>query len=340
MSAILSPEQVAGDKAATEQKTTARRRWGVRSYRRSLVFAWLRWSRWPALVVMFAFPPASSPAQELEPRAYSPSPTGTNFLLGSYVHTTGDVVFDPSLPVKNVTAKVSSTVLAYGRTFGLLGRSASAALLLPYAWGTMSGDVAEEYRSIERSGLADMRARVTVNLLGGPALTPQEFARRTPRTLLGTSLIVVAPTGEYDATKLINISANRWAVKSELGLAVPVDRLTLEAYAAVWLFTDNADFYGGSRREQAPLASFQVHVGYTFKPRLWLAADATYYGGGNITIDGVETDGTQRNSRGGLTLSAPVGRRSSLKATWSQGFVARVGGDFSTYGLALQTVWF
>ncbi len=285
------------------------------------MFYWLRRAAGPVLLALLALQPALAPAQELEPRAYSPSPTGTNFLVASYLFTTGDVVFDPSLPFKDVKAEVNSAVAAYGRTFGLLGRSASVALLVPYAWGTMSGEVAEEFTSIERAGLADVRARVTVNLLGGPALTPREFAQRSPGTVLGTSIVVVAPTGEYDPTKLINISANRWAVKTELGLAVPVDRLTLEAYAAVWLFTDNDDFYGGSRREQAPLASFQFHAAYTFKPRLWLAADATYYGGGNITVDGVEKDDTQRNSRGGLTLSLPVGRRSSLKATWAEGFV-------------------
>lgn len=283
---------------------------------------------------------ALAPAQELEPRAYSPSPTGTNFVVASYVFSTGDVVFDPSLPFKDVKAEVSSAVVAYGRTIGLFGRSASVALLVPYAWGTMSGEVAEEFQSIERAGLADVRARVTLNLLGGPALTPREFAQRRPGTLLGTSLVVIAPTGEYDPSKLINISANRWAVKTELGLSQPAGRFTLESYAAVWLFTDNDDFYGGSRREQSPLASFQVHVGYTLRPRLWLAVDATYYGGGNITLDGDEKDDTQRNSRGGLTMSVPVGKQSSLKFSWATGFVARVGGDFATYGLAFQTVWF
>ncbi len=294
----------------------------------------------PTFLAALAILASLAPAQELEPRAYSPSPTGTNFLVASYLYTTGDVVFDPSLPFKDVMAEVHATVVGYGRTVEFLGRSASVALLVPYAWGNMSGEVAEEFRSIERAGLADVKVRVTCNLLGGPALTPREFAQRTPGTIVGTSVVVVAPTGEYDPTKLVNISANRWALKAEVGLSQPANRLTLEAYAAIWLFTDNDDFYGGSRREQAPLGSFQAHVAYTFRPRLWLAADATYYGGGNITVDGVEKDDTLRNSRGGLTLSWPVGRRSSLKATWAKGFVARVGGDFSTYGLAFQTVWF
>ena len=294
-------------------------------------------------LVLLALPallPAHAPAQELEPRAYSPSPVGANFLILSYARSAGDVIFDPSLPFSDVKAAVNSAVLAYGRVFGLCGRSASAAVLAPYAWGSMSGNVAEQFRSIERAGPADLRTRLVVNLLGGPALSPREFAQRRPRTTLGTSLLVVVPTGQYDPAKLINISANRWAVKPELGLSHPVGRFTLETYAGVWLFTDNADFYGGSRREQAPLTALQAHVGYTFKPRLWLAGDATYYAGGHTTLDGVEKQDRQESSRLGLTLAVPIGRRFSLKASWATGVAARVGGDFDTFGLAGQFLWF
>ena len=106
----------------------------------------------------------------------------------------------------------------------------------------------------------------------------------------------------------------------------------------MWLFTANDDFYGGVRREQAPLASFQVHVGYTLRPRLWLAADATDDGGGNVTLDGEEKNDAQRNSREGYTMSVPVGKRSSLKFSWATGFVARVGGDFSLTAGALTVL--
>jgi len=278
--------------------------------------------------------------QELEPRAYSPNPTGAHYVLLAYGRSSGDVVFDPSLPFSDVDAKVNSTVLLYGTTFGLFGRSASAGLVGSYAWGTMSGNVAEEFRSIRRSGLADVKARLAVNLVGGPALEPREFAKRRPRTTLGTSLIVIAPTGQYDPAKLINISANRWALKPEVGLARPVGKLMLEAYAGLWLYSDNGDFYGGSQRGQSPLGTFQSHVSYTFKPRLWVAGDATFYAGGRTTLDGVRNDDRQENSRLGLTLSLPVGRRSSLKLSLANGFTTRIGGDFDTLSVAWQTLWF
>jgi Putative MetA-pathway of phenol degradation len=278
--------------------------------------------------------------QDLEPRAYSPNPTGANFAVVTYGHSTGDVVLDTSLPIRDVEAQINSGSVAYSRTLAIGGRSASAALALPYVWGTVEGEVGEELREIRRSGLADLRLRLAVNVLGGTALAPREFAARRPRTTLGASLVFVAPTGQYDPSKLINLGSNRWSFKPELGLSHPRGKWVFELYSGVWLFTDNADFFGGSLREQQPIGTLQAHVGYTFKPRLWAAADATFYKGGRTTVDGVRNDDLQENSRFGLTLSVPLGRRHSVKAAWASGFTTRIGGDFQTLTLAWQYLWF
>jgi len=155
-------------------------------------------------------------AQEMEPRAFSVSPIGTNFLVGGYTRSTGGVSTDPSLPITNVEAVISSGILGYQRTFSLAGRTASAALLVPYVNGDVSGDVEEQSRRVSRTGLGDVRLRFTANLVGGPALTPAQFTQRTPTATLGASLTVVAPTGQYNPAHLINISSHRWAFKPEM----------------------------------------------------------------------------------------------------------------------------
>ncbi len=43
---------------------------------------------------------AAASAQQLEPRAYAPNPIDVNILGAPYVYQTGDVITDPSLPVK------------------------------------------------------------------------------------------------------------------------------------------------------------------------------------------------------------------------------------------------
>ncbi len=231
-------------------------------------------------------------------------------------------------------------IAGYGHTFPLFGHFASAAIAVPYAFGSLNGNVGEDYTKITRSGLGDLRLRFVVNLIGGPALTMKEFRTRTPETTLGFSLVVAAPTGQYSPEKLINIGQNRWAFRPEFGLSYPTGPWTLEASAGVWLFTDNTHTYPGENvRSQDPLYTFQAHVGYTFRPGLWLAIDATFYGGGLTATNGVPGDTRQSNSRAGATFSLPVARGHSIKFLAATGVSARVGSRFDTYGIAYQVLW-
>jgi hypothetical protein len=111
-------------------------------------------------------------------------------------------------------------------------------------------------------------------------------------------------------------------------------------YGGAWFYTDNDNFFRGTRREQDPITTLQAHVGYTFGPGLWLAADATYYAGGRTTVNGVQKDDRQENTRVGLTLSVPVGHGHSLKLNWSEGVSERIGTNFTTLGVTWQYTWF
>jgi hypothetical protein len=298
----------------------------------------IAWAGAAALLIAGASRDAS--AQELEPRAYSPSPLGVNFLGLSYLRSTGGVAVDPSLPLDNIDAEVNTASLVYARTFGLFGRSASIGFVLPYSRADVSGDVFKQQQAVTRTGLADPRLRLAVNLFGGPALDREEFAAREPSTTLGASLIVVAPLGKYDSDRLINLGSNRWAFKPEIGVYQPLGPWSLELYAGAWFYTDNDKFFGGVRREQEPIATLQAHVGYTFRPNLWVAADATYYAGGRSTVNGVQKDDRQENTRFGLTLSLPVAQGHSLKLNWSEGVTERIGTSFTTFGVTWQYTWF
>ena len=278
-------------------------------------------------------------AQEIEPRAYSPSPSGLNFLIAVGGHSEGGVLTDPSLPVTDIEAKVDALAVGYGRSFGLAGRSANVAFALPYIEVDASGNIGEQRASVTRAGWGDAKLRLAMNLIGGPAMTPREFSQRVPATTLGVSMSVSLPTGEYLPDKLVNIGTNRWAVKTELGLTHPIGKWLLEGYLGAWWFEENDDFFGGHRREQDPLASIQVHVSYTFKPRLWLALNTTYYECGQTTLDGVAKHDRQANSRAGLTFSTPLGKNYSLKFNWSRGATTRIGSNFTTYGIGLQYAW-
>jgi hypothetical protein len=285
----------------------------------------------------------SGPAQDLEPHAYSASPVGLNFFVLGFGYSTGSVLFDPTLPVSNVKANLNIPAVGYGRTFGLLGRQALVTAGLPYVWGDISGDVAEQRESVRRSGLADVRVKLSVNLRGNPARSRAEFARLRKRSfIVGTSVTVSAPTGQYDPAKLINIGTNRWAFKPELGISYPIKKkLDLDLYFGAWLFTHNASYFPGNQvRRQDPVTTLQAHVSYTFRPRLWVAADMTWYRGGSTTVDqGVPTE-EQNNSRAGVTFSTPIAKQQSLKVAYAAGTTARIGSDFKTITIAWQYSWF
>lgn len=122
-------------------------------------------------------------AQDLEPRAYSASPVGTSFAGIGFARSSGDISFDPSIPITNAKATLYSPAVGLGHTFGVFGRLAQLTAALPYAWGNASGDVGNQQQGLYRSGLADVRTRFSVNLWGDPAMSVEEFSKHPRRKL-------------------------------------------------------------------------------------------------------------------------------------------------------------
>jgi hypothetical protein len=280
-------------------------------------------------------------AQDLDPRAYARVPVNGTFLIGGFALSHGGVVTDPTLPITDINATVETPSLGLARSFSLFGKTAQAFAALPYSWAQVSGNVQEQARSISRAGLSDMRLRISVLVHGAPAASPLEIAKAPRRTILGTSLTVVPPTGQFFPDRLINLGANRWAFKPEFAVSHPMgQKWLLDAYAGLWLFTTNGSFYPGtSVRTQAPMGTFQAHLSYNFQRQLWAAFDATYYVGGHTTIDGLAKDDRQANARVGGTLVLPVGKRHSIKVAVSRGAIIRIGANFTTLSIGWQTGW-
>jgi hypothetical protein len=284
---------------------------------------------------------ASAAGQELEPRAYSPSPTGTTFFVVSATRSAGGVFTDPAAPLTDVDAEVGILGLAIGHTFALIGKSAMVLGVVPVTWGEASGQIGEDRRQASRRGLADPRVRLSMILSGSPPSTPAEFVRRQRQAVVGVSLTVVLPMGQYDSKKLVNLGSNRWSYKPEVGLSIPTGRWTFDAYAGVWFFSENDAYYPGfSHRRQDPVVALQGHVSYTLGRRAWIAANATWYGGGQMRVDGEPLADPYRNTRLGATWAVPVGSRQSLKVSYSAGAATRVGADFRTISGAWQLLIF
>lgn len=292
-----------------------------------------------SILLLLAVCLRAASAQEMEPRAYSRAPVGTQFVFVTYAHQAGDIFTDSSLPLDDVSINLNSMSVGYGRTFGLKGHQASATFLMPYIKGSASGTVFEERHDVTRSGLADLRARFTMNLIGSPAMQPKEFAAYKPRTVIGTSITVIAPTGQYDPARLINLSSHRWSFKPEIGISKPAGRWTLELAGGAWLFTANHDFFGGVLREQKSLLSIQGGAIYTLRRRMWISGNATFYTGGSSIVNGILNKDRQKNSRVGATFSLPLDQQQSLKIAWAKGVTTRIGGNLNSIVIGWQYMW-
>jgi hypothetical protein len=278
-------------------------------------------------------------AQDLEPRMYSNAPVGLNFLVAGYTYTDGGVSVDPSVPLEDGDIEVQTTGLGYARVLDVLGRSGKIDVIVPYSWLSGSATFRGEPQEREVEGFGDPRLRFSLNVLGAPALSFEEFQHYEQDVIVGVSLQVTAPLGQYDSDRLVNIGTNRWTVKPEIGISKSWKRLTLELATSVAFYSENDDFFGDRKLEKDPLYSIQAHAIYSIWRGVWAAFDFTYYGGGEATIDDVEAGERQENTRVGATLALPVNRYNSIKIYGSTGASARLGADFDTVGVAWQTRW-
>ena len=291
--------------------------------------------------LLFLLITTSATSQDLDPRSYLRLPTRTTTMITGFSYSRGGVVTDPTLPFTNVKADVLVGTAGVLQSFNFFGLSSSFLAVLPYSWAQASGDVGEQRSSVTRTGLADMRLRWSVLLRGGKAATVAELRNAPRKTILGFSINVIAPTGEFFPDKLVNLGTNRWSFRPELAISQPIaKRWLLDAYAGVWLFTDNKTFYPGNAiRQQDPMGAFQFHLSYNIKPTLWVAFNSTFYTGGQSTINGTVKDDRQSNVRLGFTAVVPTGKWSSLKLAVSKGAVIRIGQDFTTFNLGWQRTW-
>jgi outer membrane putative beta-barrel porin/alpha-amylase len=278
-------------------------------------------------------------AQELEPGAYQNAPIGVNVAIASYGYSTGNVLVDATLPVEGANARVHTLVLGYLRTFRLFGLSSKVDAGVGASHAHFEGFVDGEFRTRVPSGLNDPRVRLLVNLLGAPPLAPTDYVRYRQHTILGASVQVALPLGQYDPERLINLGANRWAFRPELGFSHARNRWTFEAAAGSWFFTKNEEHFGGTTLRQRPLYYAKGNVIYTFRRSLWVSASYGIANGGETLIDDVLRNDLQRNNRIGATLSLPIEGGSSLKFSYTGGLMTLRGADFDTFTVGYQYTW-
>jgi len=297
----------------------------------------------PALLLSLGSAAPQLSAQDLAPRAYVITAVHSNAITITWAFYDGGLNFNGTIPVANASGTYYVSVFSYYHSLNFFGRSANITASLPYGVGTFQGDVSEQSRSIYRSGLLDSSFRFSVNLMGGPAMQPKEFAKWKQKRLLGLSLKMVAPTGQYSGTKLVNWGSNRWAFKPEVGYSERWGHWVLDGYAGVWLYTTNAAFYAGpvtKPQNESPIGALEGHLSYDVKPRFWVSLDGNFWSGGITSLSGIRNLATkQTGSRIGGTASFPISEHQSIKVSYSSGTYIIFGGNYQNVSVAWQYSW-
>ena len=280
--------------------------------------------------------------QDLAPRAYVITPLHSNAVTLSWAFYDGGLNFTGSIPVV-ATGTYNVSVFSYYHSLNFFGRSANISASLPYAIGTFEAAALGKQRSAYRSGLADLGVRLSVNLKGGSAMEVEQFSKWQQKTILGASLRVIAPSGQYSSTQLINWGINRWAFKPEFGYSRRWSHWLLDGYGGVWLYTKNsAGFHipRPSPQTEEPIGSFEGHLSRDFGRGTWVSLDGNFWWGGVTTVDGIRTPASrQTSSRLGGTAAFRVSKHQSIKVNYSKGTYVRFGGDYHQVSLAWQYSW-
>lgn len=292
-----------------------------------------------AVIVSALFGISLAGAQEFEPRSYSVAPVGLNFFSIGYGFLTGAVFLDPSLPIDDVDSEVHLVVARYVRTLEMFGRPTKLKLVQPWSSGHWDGIVEGEFRTRDTTGLADTRVVIETLFAGAEAMSAAEMADYEPDTVWGARLQVIAPTGEYDGTRAINLGANRWGLIPEIGFGHPLGKWSIEGAVGAWLFGDNDEYFGGQLLEQEPLLVAKLHAVRTIRPGFWWALATGYGYGGRTTIDGVKRATIQRNTRLAVAMAYPIRANQGVSVMIGSGGNRGAGTRYYSVVLGYQYAW-
>ena len=278
-------------------------------------------------------------AQEIEPRTYTNTPVGLNFIAFGYVFQTGNVFFDAALPIEDANADLHIGFARYLRTLAIGGKPAKFTVMLPGVSGHWDGFLEQEFRTRDADGLGDLRLGLDVLVAGARPRRLGEPPDQDEKTIVGLGIAVIVPTGSYDSERLINLGSHRWSVRPQFGVSRALGKWTLEGIGAVWLFGANDDFFGGRRLTQERLLVAKAHAVYSFNPGMWIGFGVGYGEGATTRIDGVIRNTLQTNWRFGGTLGYAISARHGISISAMSGLTTRVGPDFDSFGFAYQYMW-
>ena len=253
----------------------------------------------------------------------------------TYDYVRADESIDRSIVIEGAHLNLNQWTISYMRYFNLFGRMAWVSPSIPLA--VLNGTVTGTNVNGSIAGAGDSSYEFAWLLKGGPALSPEEFEKYKPATVIGVSLNVTAPTGLYRADKILNLGSDRWSFRPEIGLSHPFgpeQKWAVDAYANTYIYTDNTSYRGKEILRQGPLPAFEGHLSYAFRENVVGSFDARYSFRGDTSIDGVGQSDSQKNFVVGTEWIVSLNNKNQFTVIFEKAAV-HVNGPAAT-GIALR----
>jgi hypothetical protein len=279
-------------------------------------------------------------SQDLNPWVYGNLPIKMNAAAINYTFSTGNVLGDPGAPIQDFNLNTNILAVGYLRTFSFFGKLGRVQVIIPFSF--MSGSLKFRGRdtSGSRTGFNDVSLRLGLNIFGSPPLEIQDYRKFRQEKILGASLVITIPVGQYYTEKLINIGSNRWGFRPEIGASIRVGQFYLETYAAVKFSTKNSEYLTNKTLRQSPLYGIQMHINHTFKNYMRLAFSLAYINGGQTSVNDVNNDDYIRHLRTGLTFGMSFSPFHSVSLQLNTSLFTNVSLDYKSVNLTYTYTWF
>ena len=284
--------------------------------------------------------PWSACAQFTDPRNYENSPVGVNQLELIYAYARSNTSIDPSIAIAGATLNLNQGTVGYTRYFSFLRRMAWIEPSVPIA--VLNGSISGTNVNRSTAGAGDSSYQVAMLLMGGPALNVADFENYKPRTTLGASLSVSAPTGLYSSDKILNLGSARWSFKPEIGVSYPFgpeQKWALDAYANSYFYTDNTSYHGKETLKQEALPGFEGHISYSFLDNLLGSLDARYSFRGNTYVDRIDQNSAQKNFILGGELILSLNAKNSISLVFAKALVHQNGPTVTGLSVKYNYAW-
>lgn len=261
-----------------------------------------------------------------DPRDYIPLPAGTMLIASYFNHTSATDFYNNGNKVANnmdLGANIGMIRPVYYTTLGPFIIDPQA--IIPFGVQTLNTNTGAG-GEISSSGMADPILTSTIWFINDPE----------SKTYLGFTPWFFLPLGEYDSSKSVNLGANRFQFKEEVGFVKGFGDFNVDLTVSVDFFTDNNEF-GPTEvtMSQDAIYSFETHLSYDVNKSFYSSFDYFYHNGGETTVDGVKSDDAIETHTAGVTMGFMLSPSYQLLFKYKQDLSVENGLKTSTIGTRL-----